>query len=160
MADPVDTQAAFEALDHRVLRGWAEAGDDPVGRGYAMGLSVAAAAVGRPDEVWASPERRGNVKAEVERLVAERSVIEKIRELHKPFGIYTECDHDHTEADLENDLAFEIMEVGIVCEDGLMYQVCLSCCTGDGFQTEDCATDHKHGKDEPICATSALLEAP
>lgn len=92
----------------------------------------------------------------VARLIAE--IEGPIRELHSPFGIYTECDHDHDEADIENDLAFEVMEVGTVCEDGLMYRVCLSCCTGNGYQTEECVTNHEHGKDEPICKTIATLE--
>jgi len=62
-------------LDRRVLDAWAEAeelgrdvGDQHAeqvvrARMYAMGLSIAAAAVGRPESVWASPERREAVRA-------------------------------------------------------------------------------------------------
>lgn len=154
-----ESLTAVETLDRRVLEAWAEAGDDPRGRGYAMGLSIAAAAVGRPVEVWASPERRENVQAEVERLRDQRSAVERIRDLHTPFGIYDECDHGHSEEDLERGDCMEIMEVGLTCDEGLMYRICISCCTDDGGQTEGCVDGHDHGKDEPICPTIAALDA-
>jgi hypothetical protein len=91
--------------------------------------------------------------------VTTAELITELRELHRPFGIYDECGHDHTEEQLEAGDCLEIDEVGLTCEDGLMYQVCEHCCIKEWFgQTEDCASDHKHGKGEPICATAAILE--
>lgn len=90
--------------------------------------------------------------------MAEKTLEQRIRALHFPFGIYDECDHEHTEAHLEAGDCLEIMEVGLTCEDGLMYRICESCCTDGGGQTEQCISSHEHGKDEPICATMALLE--
>lgn len=82
-----------------------------------------------------------------------------IRELHKPFGIYDECECDHSEDDIENGRAFEVMEVGLTCEDGLMYLICVSCCTADGYQIEGCVGEHDHSKTGPICPTIAALDA-
>jgi len=59
-------------LDDQVIEAWAEAGDDEASRRYAAGLSAAAAAVGRPAEVWASPERD-------EAVAARRAQLEGVR---------------------------------------------------------------------------------
>lgn len=96
----------------------------------------------------------------VARLIAD--IEGPIRELHRPFGIYDECGHEHTEAHLEWGDCLDIMEVGLTCEDGLMYRVCTHCCVTEGFgggQTEECVTNHQHDKAGPICKTMAALEA-
>jgi hypothetical protein len=53
-------------------------------------------------------------------------------------------------------------EVGLTCDEGLMYEICTSCCLQDGwaegYQTEECATRHEHGRNDPICKTVAILE--
>jgi hypothetical protein len=90
--------------------------------------------------------------------------IEKVREIHTPWGIYTECGHEHTEAELEAEgsTVREIDLVGLVCEEGLMYRVCRACCVepgwSEGFQTETCATKHLHTPDGPVCPTVAALD--
>jgi len=88
--------------------------------------------------------------------------LEALRGLHKPFGIYTECGHDHTEEELEAGLCIEVDLVGLTCDEGLLYQVCEHCCTDDAtferYQTESCAEGHEHGAGEPICKTMAVLE--
>lgn len=90
--------------------------------------------------------------------VSPEQMIEKIRKLHRPFGVYDDCGHSHAEGDPG---VMDIYEVGLVCAEGLMYEVCNECCAGGGWtfgQTEDCATSHGHGKNKPICATTAILE--
>lgn len=82
-----------------------------------------------------------------------------IRELHKPFGIYDECEHEHTEEQVAAGECLEIMEVGLTCEDGLMYWICVSCCTDGDYQTEGCVGEHDHSKTGPICPTIAALDA-
>lgn len=87
---------------------------------------------------------------------------EKIRALHRPFGIYDECDHEHTDEDLAAGRCLEVDEVGLTCDDGLLYQICEECCTVDlGWtrqQREGCAESHDHSKTGPICKTIQLLE--
>ena len=90
--------------------------------------------------------------------------IEAVREIHAPWGIYSECGHDHTEAELEDEASpvKEVDLVGLVCDEGLMYRVCRSCCVepgwSEGFQTETCATKHTHTQDGPVCPTVAALD--
>ena len=92
--------------------------------------------------------------AEVERLQAIATAILK---LHSPFKIFEECGHDHSED--ESPVAYEVDDVGMVCEDGYQYSVCVQCCTDGDFMTEECM-NHDHGKDIPICETVALLTNP
>jgi hypothetical protein len=81
--------------------------------------------------------------------------------LHKPWGIYTECDHDHQEEDEPG--VVEIDMVGLTCREGLMYEVCVECCIEDGpfeqFQFEHCADHHEHETGKPICKTVAAITA-
>lgn len=83
-----------------------------------------------------------------------------VREIHSPHGIYTECDHDHRDEDAPG--VIEIPEIGLTCEEGLMYRVCASCCVepgwSEGFQLEHCANRHTHTKDGPVCPTIAALD--
>jgi hypothetical protein len=88
--------------------------------------------------------------------------LEALRALHQPFGIYTECGHDHVEEDFEAGRCIEVDLVGLTCEEGLMYRICKHCCTDDAhfeqYQTEHCATAHDHGAGVPICQTMAVLD--
>lgn len=91
----------------------------------------------------------------VEELLAERDALardaEQLRdtiakaiEQHPAIKIYKECGHRHDEGDLNAGRAVYVYEVGIVCADGLMYEVCGSCCWVEDYgQTEDCVTDHE-----------------
>jgi hypothetical protein len=80
--------------------------------------------------------------------------------LHRPFGIYDECGHNHGDGEGDDSL-IEVDEIGYVCEAGKQYDICTECCTDDlGWtqqQTERCAEDHTHGKDEPRCPTVAAI---
>lgn len=96
------------------------------------------------------------------RAERERSpVIARIRSLHRPYKIYDACDHKHTDEDRAAGRAVAVEDVGLTCEDGLMYVVCRECCTDGGYQTEVCATEHQHspGPEIPICSTAVALEA-
>jgi hypothetical protein len=81
------------------------------------------------------------------------------RELHWAFSVYDECNHEHTEEDVATGLAKDISEVGYVCEEGLLYQVCGTCCCHpDDGQTDFCNDHHGHGKDIPICPSIKLAD--
>lgn len=73
--------------------------------------------------------------------------------LHGEFRIFDECGHEHTEEDVKAGRAFNVSEVGYVCEDGYRYSICRECCRDGDYQTEDCATYHKHTADGPQCRT-------
>jgi len=45
-------------------------------------------------------------------------------------------------------------------EGPLEYLVCRHCCAGDGAgQTEECATEHRHGEGTSICPTMAIISS-
>jgi hypothetical protein len=82
-------------------------------------------------------------------------VISAVRALHRPYGIYDECDHQHEEAGGD---VIDASEIGLTC--AKLYDVCRECCTDDGdYQGESCADGHEHGPDKPICKTAELLDA-
>jgi hypothetical protein len=82
-------------------------------------------------------------------------LIDALIKLHRPFGVYDECEHDHGE---DGRVVVRINDVGFVCAEGFLYWVCRECRTGDGYISEDCANGHDHGPDKPICATAAVIE--
>ena len=83
-------------------------------------------------------------------------MVQALRALHAPFGIYDECEHDHHEDDPE---AVYIDGVGWTCDDGLLMTICRHCCTQLEYgQTEDCATDHVHLPGRALCPTLAIVE--
>lgn len=92
------------------------------------------------------------------------AAIRQTKEIHQPWGIYTECGHEHTEAELEDPASsvHQVDLVGLVCAEGLMYRVCRSCCVepgwSEGYQTETCATKHTHTSAGPVCPTTAALD--
>lgn len=95
---------------------------------------------------------------EVERLRSERDRVaaaeERVRALHRPVGIYDECDCPDL-AKAEGHL--DVYEVGITCNK--LYEVCAECCCDDGYQTEDCAIYHEHKLGETHhCPTIRTLD--
>lgn len=104
-------------------------------------------------EYFAPVERSALQKAE--------AAVGRVRELHVPFGIYDECEHEHTQAEVDDDDSpvLDVDEVGLTCPEGLMYRVCEHCCVRDGYgQTEDCVGVHEHTKEGPICPTIAAVD--
>lgn len=83
--------------------------------------------------------------------------IQAVVDLHKPMRIYGECGHTHQPGDPGT---LEVDDVGLVCEDGYEYTICLECCADGSAQTEDCATNHPHLDEGPCypCPTRRALE--
>ena len=77
-----------------------------------------------------------------------------VRALHRPVGIYDECEcSDEAKAEGHED----VEEVGLTCN--RMYTVCAECCRDDVYQTEDCANYHDHKPDEAHhCPTIRALD--
>ena len=84
---------------------------------------------------------------------SSKSVIDRITAIHHPYGIYEECGHDH---EPDESGVTEVDDVGLVCAEGKIYEICVSCCM-EGLsstgQTETCASSHGHRLGESICAT-------
>ena len=81
----------------------------------------------------------------------------RVRDLHKPFRIYEECDHDEH----GDDIVLIECEDFTTCAAGYMYSVCTECCcSGMAQQTEECAGWHEHDDSKPLCATLAALDEP
>lgn len=112
---------------------------EAIQRGAVVGILFAA------DEVLATKQ------------LAERQTkaLNKVRELHKPFKIYGECDCTPEQQDDEQ-THVEVDDVGRTCN--LLYRICESCCYDGYSQSEDCACSHEHGLDKPICATVRILD--
>jgi hypothetical protein len=95
-----------------------------------------------------------------ERDAAEQSespvLLDALRKLHSPYGIYDACEHDHKDGDPD---AIQVDEIGLTCSAAKLYDICNACC-GPGesdYQSLECAENHEHGPDIPICSTVALL---
>lgn len=73
--------------------------------------------------------------------------------LHAEFRIFDECGHEHGEEDVKAGSAFNVSEVGYICEGGYRYSICRECCRDGDYQTEDCATYHRHTAEGPQCPT-------
>lgn len=75
--------------------------------------------------------------------------------VHEPHKIYDECEHEHA---YDDPAAIDLADF-VTCEEAYQYDICKACCTGgfDNDQTEDCATDHKHGPGKFICPTMAAI---
>ena len=102
----------------------------------------------------------GDYIARCQRLAAERDAlaakVERVRALHRAFGIYDECDCD----DPDPATHLDVDGVGLTCN--LMYRACAECCRDDVYQTEGCASYHAHRLDEdyPCPTIRALDEEP
>ena len=96
--------------------------------------------------------------AEVPALLAERDALaaklDAVRALHRPVGIYDECEcSDEAKAEGHED----VEDIGLTCN--RMYTVCAECCRDDVYQTEDCANYHDHEPDEAHhCPTIRALD--
>ena len=79
--------------------------------------------------------------------------VERVRALHRAFGIYDKCDCDAPDPATH----LYVDDVGLTCN--LMYRVCAECCRDDVYQTEDCANYHDHRLDEDYhCPTIRALD--
>jgi len=87
-------------------------------------------------------------------LSAPRDLIAELRGLHKPFGIYAECGHEHA----EDDPAAVSCGDFVTCEDGFLHWVCQACCCRNEEQTAECAEHHEHGPGLVICPTAWILD--
>jgi hypothetical protein len=88
--------------------------------------------------------------------ISKARMVQALRALHRPFGVYDSCGHEHRANDAE---AMYVDEIGWTCEAGLTNTICEHCCVQPNYgQSEECATDHKHGPDIPICPTMAIIE--
>lgn len=97
------------------------------------------------------------VRTEIERDQAQ-ATIARVAALHRPYSIYTECGHDH---DPGEPGVLDVDDVGLVCDEGKMYDICASCCvhnSGSG-QDMECMENHFHSKDAAICVTFSALHA-
>jgi hypothetical protein len=92
-----------------------------------------------------------------ESVTGSARALAAVLRLHRPWKLYTDCDHNHE----PGDGSVEIEDIGLTCE--VMYDICRECCGdgGDGRdgQSEICASEHAHGKDLPICRTAAAIAA-
>ena len=88
---------------------------------------------------------------DVPRLLA---AVDAVLALHRPHRIYDECDHAHEDR-------AGVIDCGefLTCEDSYMYSICRECCTLFGHQTEQCAGEHEHGRDDRICPTYRAVSA-
>jgi hypothetical protein len=91
-----------------------------------------------------------------DRCLAAEATVERVRAIHKPFGIWDECDCPDERKDDSDHV--EIDEVGRTCR--RLYDVCAECCVDNDYHTEGCADSHDHGPGKPICATIAALADP
>jgi hypothetical protein len=81
--------------------------------------------------------------------------IEQLERLHRPHSIYEECGHDHTPIEAG---VFEVEDVGLVCKEGWLYDICRACCCDAvGEQTEQCADAHTHAQGLSWCETARIL---
>ena len=79
--------------------------------------------------------------------------------IHKPWSVYTECEHQHDPED--DDGAIDVPEVGRTCK--VAFEACSECCAewdSDGYYlNEVCEMTHKHGPDLPFCPNKVAQEA-
>lgn len=91
-------------------------------------------------------------------------LVAKLRGLHRPFGIYDQCDHDHTTEEVEAGTAVNCGDF-YSCRQAWLYDICAHCCLYDEDDpgtgpTERCFDTHDHGPGKPICETATLLDTP
>lgn len=83
-------------------------------------------------------------------------MVQGLRALHRPYGVYDQCEHQHEETDEE---ALYIDGVGWTCDEALLMTICAHCCVVPQYgQSEDCATDHIHLPGYALCPTMAIVE--
>ncbi len=85
---------------------------------------------------------------------ALRAKLDAVRTLHRPVGIYDECECPDEAKGVGHE---DVDEVGLTCN--RIYTVCAECCRDDVYQTEDCAVYHDHDPDEAHhCPTIRALD--
>ena len=86
------------------------------------------------------------------------AALDAVIALHRPYGIYDECDCPNPVEGVDGHVKVE--DVGITC--ALMYRVCHECCIDDGYQREECFDCHGHWAGEKYqCPTvEAIKEEP
>lgn len=88
-------------------------------------------------------------------IARQAEALKAVEALHRPFAIYDECGHAHRP---DEPGVKEVDDVGLVCVDGHMYDICFHCCTlNSGEQTENCIAFHGHENGSPICRTAKAL---
>lgn len=97
----------------------------------------------QPGEVW-EVTRAGK---KVPKAIA---ALDAVLALHRPFTIWDECDCEDKTSDSHRD----IPEVGPTCN--RVYRICEACCTGDGYQSEECGDYHIHALDGDYCPTGTV----
>jgi hypothetical protein len=79
--------------------------------------------------------------------------LQPLLDLHRPFGIYEDCGHRHSEGD---EGVTCIDDIGLTCA-AKLYDICAECCRDGDYQSEACA-DHQHALCWP-CPTVVALPA-
>ena len=83
-------------------------------------------------------------------------VAREITAIHRPWTVCDDCDHEHTDKEVREGLAFDT-GYSYTCTDAALYIACAECCVNDDEQTEECADYHRHTLDpDTRCATAAL----
>ena len=115
-------------------------------------------AANKPTDTDFIVHARADVPALIAALREAQSTIARVAAIHRPYGIYEECGHDH---EPDEPGVTEVDDIGLVCAEGKMYDICGSCCAHDfeGGQDLECAENHVHAKGEAICDTFAALHA-
>lgn len=115
----------------------------------------------RSSRSWAKKDLSfvAHARQDIPELIARIRELEaqeaRVRAVHRPLTIYDDCDHDHN---LEDAGVIEVDSIGLVCSDGKMYDICISCCSDDGESQSEHCVGHDHGLVNPICATIAALD--
>ena len=118
---------------------------------------------GRHDaERYGPCDTHAEVAPVVAALIAEAveesrgEVAREITAIHRPWTVCDDCDHEHTDKEVREGLAFDT-GYSYTCTDAALYIACAECCVNDDEQTEECADYHRHTLDpDTRCATAAL----
>lgn len=91
-----------------------------------------------------------------------RVVLARLRALHRPFGIYDECDckRDTETGETVHHDGQEVIDCGDfeTCQPPMWF-VCAHCCrdVAGEYLTLECTEHHIHGPGTPHCQTAAIL---
>lgn len=68
-----------------------------------------------------------------------RAEVAEVRIVHRAYGVYDECGHDHQE---EGNGVVDVNDIGLCCKDGLLWTVCFKCACDDNGDTLEDAEKH------------------
>lgn len=86
------------------------------------------------------------------------AVLAKFEALHKPWMVCDDCNHEHTDKEVREGLAFDT-GYSYTCTDAALYIACSECCVADDEQTQECADWHIHTlNSDDRCATARLIK--